>query len=270
MRLILNEETLLQKILNEDYIDEKKPSNTIKILAKHYFLNGKKRGQIIKLIDEFLSVNKVGYNSVRWRKVIEGIVDLVRKNKDYEVVNITIQITKNEINKIKSYNNLKYEKLLFVLLVYAKIYNQLNKNEKNWVNEQHKYIFSDAKIAIKSDEQGKMLYKLRKDELIDISNRVDCTNLKINYIDNDDNSEVVIEISDFRNLVFEYLRYFEPDKYMRCEECGLLIKTTNNKTKYCSECARKIHNEIKLNTWHKNKEKYRIARQIENPPNTHG
>lgn len=234
MRLILNEQVLSDRAINEKYIDEKKPSNTIRILAKYYFGKGMKIGQVIKSIDDFFSKNKVGYNSVRWRKTIENIVSAVHKTKDYKLINIGVKITKGEIDKIKTYSNLKYEKLLFSLLVYAKIYNQLNGNDKNWVNEKHKYIFSDAKITIKSDDQGKMLYQLKEAKYIDISNKVDCTNLRVDYVN--ENSDVVIEIHDFRNFVYEYLSYFEPKKYMRCEECGLLIKYYNNK-KYCDKCS---------------------------------
>lgn len=48
----------------------------------------------------------------------------------------------------------------------------------------------------------------------------------------------VIEIDDFRNFIYEYLWYIEPDKYVRCVGCGLLIKLANNKNKYCRCCAR--------------------------------
>jgi hypothetical protein len=42
------------------------------------------------------------------------------------------------------------------------------------------------------------------------------------------------------------------------------------KNKYCKECAREKHKEIKRKTWLNNKDKYRPARQIENPSNLHG
>ena len=53
--------------------------------------------------------------------------------------------------------------------------------------------------------------------------------------------------------------------YIQCAECKRLIKPTNNKNKYCKECAREKHKEIKRKTWLNNKDKYRPARQIENP-----
>lgn len=251
MRLLLNEELLLDRALNEKYIDERKPSNTIKVLAKYYFISGLKKSKVIEAIDKFFIENKLGYNSVRWRKTIEDIVVTVRKNKDYKLINISVGITKNEIDKIKEYGNLKYEKLLFTLLVYAKIYNQLNSNDKNWVNEQHKYIFSDAKIAIKAIDQGKMLYQLKELGYIDIAQKNDCTNVKVKYID--ENSDVVIEIHDFRNLVFEYIRYFEPDKYDRCIECGVLIKLNSNRQQYCNSCWKNQERGL----WRDNKRKHR-------------
>ena len=240
MRLILNEKELLDKFLNEGYVDEKKPTNTIKILAKYYLSKGMNRSQVYQTIDDFLNKNFEGYNSVNWLRTVKGIINKLYQDKEYNLVVInSINITKNEIDIIKKINNIRLEKLAFTLLVYAKIYNQLNHSDSNWVNEQHRYIFSDAKVAATKIEQGKMVHTLKELGLVDVSVVVDNTNIKVNFIDND--NEVVIKITDFRNFVYEYLKYFEYDKYMRCVKCNLLIKTKNNKHQYCPECAKEVN-----------------------------
>jgi hypothetical protein len=178
-------------------------------------------------------------------KSVKRQINNVYKDNDLGFLNIEeIKISKSELETIKAIGILRLEKLAFVLLVYAKIYNQINNTDKNWVNEQHKYIFSDAKIGITIDEQCKMIHKLKGLGLLEVSVMVDNTNIKVLFADN---GETAIIIRDFRNFVYEYLRYFEPDKYMDCEECGLLINYKVNR-KYCNACSKRIwmvqHREI--------------------------
>jgi hypothetical protein len=220
--------------------------------------------QAFKSIDVFLKDNYKQYNSVNWYKTIKGIINKIYKSKNYQMFDVNpIKITKNEINEIKKLDNIRLEKLAFVLLVYAKIYNQMNSNDSNWVNEHHRHIFSDAKIAVTKNEQGKMIHTLKEKGYVDVSVMVDCTNIKVNYIEND--SEIAITISDFRNFVYEYLKYFNPEKYIQCAECNKLIKTTNNRQMYCSDCWTEKERERKRNVWHKYKDKYKNTSGLENP-----
>lgn len=256
MRLILNESELLTSSLNNGYVDNKKPSNTIRILVKHFLSIGMNKEQTYESINKFLVENYKEYNSVNWYKIIKGIINKIYKSKNYQMFDVKpIKITESEINKIKILNDIKLEKLAFVLLVYAKIYNQMNNNDSNWVNEHHRHIFSDAKIAVTKNEQGKMIHTLKEKGYVDVSVMVDCTNIKVNYIEND--SEIAITISDFRNFVYEYLKYFSPDKYIQCTECNKLIKPTNNRQIYCGECweekERKLRVIINKRYYEKNK-----------------
>lgn len=239
MRLVLNESYLLNKSLKKGYVDTNKPSTTIRVLAKYCLSNGKNKDETYEYINNFLSKNFIGYISVNWYNIIVGIINKLIKDRDYSLIDINnIKITNKEIEKIRLLDNPRLERLTFTLLVYAKIYNQLNNNDKNWVNENHRYIFGDAKVAVTKEEQGKMLHKLKEFGYIDVSVIVDCANVRVNFVDKE--NEVVIEITDFRNFVYEYMNYFHPEKFIRCEECGKLIKAKNNKMKFCPECAREI------------------------------
>lgn len=258
MKLILNEKEILNKILNESFVDLDKPTNTIRILTKHYLSLGMNRPQTINSIDKFLLNNYKGYNSVKWQKTVEKIVNSIHRDKDYRLVNIEkVEITKKELEKITSINNDRLERLAFTLLVYAKIFNQLNENESNWVNSKHKDIFSDAKITVTVREQGEMIYKLGELGLVTPSKMVDCTNIKVNFVD--ENSKVIIVISDFRNFVYEYLKW-KGNKIGNCERCNILIKQISNKVKYCKACAR----EINIKKTIENRKKRNLF-EIENP-----
>ena len=48
----------------------------------------------------------------------------------------------------------------------------------------------------------------------------------------------VFEISDFRELGYEYLNYYKKGKFARCTECQKLYVRKTNNQKYCELCAR--------------------------------
>jgi hypothetical protein len=263
VRLILDEKHLLNRALNEGFV-YKKPSVTIRILAKHYLSKGMNNEQVYDIISSFLSKNYADYIPMNWHTSIKGIINKLIKSKDYSLVYIeNVKITKNEISKIKLINDIELERLAFTLLVYAKIYNQINDNSSNWVNERHGHIFKDAKISAEDIKQGKMIYELNKAGLIFIPLKNESINIKVEFVDNSfDESDVAITINNFENFVYEYYKYFDPSKFIYCSECGKLIKPTNNKNKYCDYCAR----EIKLHQNKLWKREYDKSRKIENLP----
>ena len=240
MILILNEKELLRKSLEEGYIDEKKTSNTIRILAKHYFSIDMTKEQVYDSIDKFFINNYKKYNSVKWKVGFDRTINAVSKYKDHTLFDINeIEITEKELMRIKSLKNIKYEKLAFVLLVYAKIYNLMKNNELGIVKIDQKYVFSDAKVKENQYNQGKILHVFEELGLINHSKMVDCTDIIVNFIDND--SPIVFIVTDFRNYVYEYLRW-KGENIINCEneECRILFHISNNKSKYCSSCAKKI------------------------------
>jgi hypothetical protein len=236
MKIILDEAKVVAKALNEGYCDSRKPTSTIRLLIKYYYGIGQDKTQVRDSIENFMKKNYKGFNEVKWQDLLDNMVTDLQKDKHELFVLHSVRISSNELDTIKNINNKRLEKLAFVLLVYAKIYNQMNNNQSNWVNSELKDIFSDTKMAVGTTEQAKMVHKLKELGLVDISKRVDCTNIKILYVHEND---VIIEITDFRDFVYEYMRW-NGEKIGSCEECGTLINIKNNKIKYCRSCAKKI------------------------------
>lgn len=259
MRLILNESKVVKEAIEDKIYDKKKPTNIIRLLSKYYLSSGMNKPQTIEAIDKFFIERKQkDYNSVKWRNTIEKIVNGIHRKKDYELFDVgEINITDIELEKISELNNLKYEKVMFILLVYAKIYNKLNDNQKYWVNEELKYIFSDTKMTLKEVDQCKIIFELSQLGYIEVSKNVDCTNIHVLIANEDSESQIVI--NDFRNLIYYYLRW-KGEKIIECEKCGKLIKPNNNKTKYCKECAR----ETQLQWQRESMRKSRNCEVIEN------
>lgn len=241
MRIVLNEKKIVDDALKYGVIDNKKPTTTIRLLIKHFYSQGKDKNEVKSLIEDFMKKNYEGFNIVKWNKKLDSMVRK-NENQNYNLFIVKdVLISKNEIKTISNIQNYRLEKIAFVLLVYAKIYNQMNNNDSNWVNSELKDIFRDAKIAINLNSQAKMIHKLKELNLVDISIKVDCTNIKVLFADNDIKEEdILIKVNNFKNFIYEYCK-LKNENIINCVECGCLIKRTNSRKKYCKECAKEIN-----------------------------
>lgn len=234
MRLVLNERKILYETLKNGFIDEKRPLNTVNILAKYYFSIGISKTQVLKNIFDFFEKNYIGHHG--YYSTIEKMIDKIHRNKIYTLTNIEfIGITKNELQTIRYLRHEKFEKLAFVFLVYAKIYNEISVIGNDWVNEEHKYIFKDAKLHASIIQQGKMIFKLAEMGYFYTTKIVDKVNIKVNFLDHDNNNNYIIKITDFRNYVFEYLKW-RGTKINSCKICDILYHPSNHSQIYCKAC----------------------------------
>lgn len=237
MSVVLNETKQTEYIIENGEAGNK-PTSTLFLLGKYY--RKKKeltKEQTFEKLNDFMKENYKNYNPALWEDIIE---DISKKANKYNLREIPyIEITQNELNKISELCSEKYEKLLFTMLCYAKLYNSISENNNGWVNTDIKEIYRVARVTVKHRED-KFLYlnDIEKTGLISFSNKNDNLNLKINFIDT--SSNVVLLIDDFRELGYEYLNYLGKGNFIRCTVCNKLIRKTNNKCLYCKECAKKI------------------------------
>ena len=126
--LILNETEIVNNILEGK---EKLPSNSgkiIRIIIKNMILKNKNNEEIENIIINILEhTYGNNFNRAYWKKIIASMIkDL--KSKNIKMIDIdNIKIYKEELEIIKSLEDLKTEKIAFILLVYAKINNIVNK-----------------------------------------------------------------------------------------------------------------------------------------------
>ena len=73
--------------------------------------------------------------------------------------------------------------------------------------------------------------------------------MKVNFIDMD--NEVVLKIKDFRELGYEYQNYIGDGNFIRCSECGRLVRKKGKRDKYCLKCKKEKQLEWDLS--YKNK-----------------
>ena len=242
-----------------EYIIEKgevgnKPTSTLFLLAKYYRQKENlNKEQTFNKLNEFMEKNYKNYNSATWEDIIE---DISKKANKYPLREIDyIEITKSEIDTIRNICNIKYEKLLFTMLCYAKLYNKISDKNNGWVNTDIKELFRVARVSVRY-RNDKFLYlnDLETAGLISFSNKNDNLNLRVTFVDN--NSDTVLKIDDFRELGYEYLNYIGDGKFIRCECCKKLIRKKSNKQKYCTDCYKRINSDMTNERQKKNRKNF--------------
>lgn len=233
MPVILDEEKYAKKIIETGEVGNK-PTSTLFLLSKYFRQKmeyGEKKTE--KELNQFMANNYKNYIPAQWEDVIE---DIAKKGKKYKLQKIDyIGITQKELDNISKVCNLKYEKLLFTMLCYAKLYNYLSETNNGWVNTDIKELYKVARVTVKY-RNDKFLYlnDLEATGLISFSNKNDNLNMKVNFVDT--STDYIIKIDDFRELGYIYQRHTGNGQFSNCKECGRIIKKTNNKCLYCNEC----------------------------------
>lgn len=194
---------------------------------------GYNKQEIKKELDSFMHKNYPRYNPVDWFAMIESVAEKADKYTLCECDGVTI--TENEINIIKSVEDKVLERLLFTLLCMAKFLNFRNENNNDWVNFDDSEIFKIANISISAFNKGIKLNTLRELGLIEYAKRIDNLNIRVLYIDKSDDATNILLVDDFRSLGNEW-RLYCGENYIRCNECGKLIRKTSKNKKYCTDC----------------------------------
>lgn len=257
MPIVLNETKQAEHIIEKGEVGTK-PTSTLFLLGKYY--RQKKnlnKEQTFNKLNEFMQQNYKNYNSALWEDIIE---DISKKANKYSLREIdSIGITQPELDKITELHNTKYEKLLFTMLCFAKLYNVISENNNGWVNTDIQELYRVARVTVKyRKDKFLFLNDIEGTGLISFSNKNDNLNIRVNFVNM--NEEAVLNINDFRELGYEYLNHIGYNKFIRCIECKRLVKKKSKhdySTKYCTECAKKIESQNAL-------KRKRKQRNIEN------
>lgn len=234
--IILNEKEFAEKCLSEHQVIGK-PFFVLTVLAKYYYHHlGYRKKEIITLLIEFMEQNYPYYsnNKLDWDSNIERIVKNVNQYTLYEIDGVWI--TRSEMDTIGNIHNKLLERLAFTFLCLAKLGNLKNTKNNGWVNIDDKEIYTLAHITCNLKDRDVKIGKLCKLGLLELSQRNDNLSCRVTFVN--DTSEKVLQVCDFRELGYEYLRY-RGENYIRCKYCGILTKGSKNKKKeMCVSCAK--------------------------------
>lgn len=195
------------------YADDDNYSYTVKWMSKHH--------------DNF--------DESCYSKLISDAVKKAHKRPFFDVEDILI--TKSELAAIAALDNLRAEKILFVLLCMAK----QQRVVYGFTNGLVKYSLPDlcktARVSVPTDEREYILYELVKNGCLGYLKKNDTNCLMVNFVDDDGEVELIVNEIDCKELAYVYLNWKNDGGYDRCEDCGRLFRK-NKHRKYCYECAK--------------------------------
>lgn len=236
MSIIMNELKWAENAIKGNHIDGK-PYEFLTRIARYYMYNGKNKNEVMTCLDKFIMSCDKPLNISRGGEYIESIVSYAEKRPLYIVDGI--KITKPEIEKIQSLEGIQIQRLAFTLLCIAKFSNITNPKNEFWVNTPDNEIMKMANIGTSIKRQSEMFYKLRENGMIKYSSKIDNLSVQVLFVEDGDTE---IEVSDFRNVGYQYMNYVHGGYYV-CECCGVMCKKNNDSfkpKKYCGDCAIKI------------------------------
>lgn len=244
------------------------------VLVKYLKSLGMKKKDTEIFLYEYCEKNIKSFNKVKYYKVIDGAIRDGRRGDNKLIVVKEILIMKSEMEYIDGLDvEHEYKKLLLGFLARKKIALAINKiNNKDAILSTYfgggkkgfKEIFtmSNIKAGYKIDE---MITELVKKKIVISVIKGD---IVLDYINNIPVGDEVYEvIKDFDNIgwIFDY--YKDINKIIKCDMCKCLIKSTNNKTKYCKECGGEVYKEQHRETNRESMRKKRAVDKIEIAPN---
>lgn len=234
-----NDKQDIEYKISNNYVNQNNPEETIRDLARynHHILGMKKEDNYDAVL-KYMTQNCSGFYEEKYFKIIYRNIASAKKYKFRSVDPVVI--TKSEMDKITSLNDIRKEKIAFVLLAVAKYYNNVSFDNNNRMYMSMSDLFKLARVAIPCKERASYLHFAYQEGILAEHTFVG-TNLKIvNFVDN--NSEMVMELTevDYKELAYAYLNH-KSGGYKRCVACGKWFKKKKGlpNQQYCKECSQK-------------------------------
>lgn len=216
----------------------KKPFETLRRVARYYLDKGFDPKDVRRKLDIFLVMCNSDLSIVSYAKTMDIALASALKR---EAINISsLDVCAEEMAKIDAIKLRQARRLAFTLLCLSKYWDVVNRNADHWVNSKDNEIMGLANINTSLRRQSSLYHSLCEDGLIQLSKKVDNTNVRVLFVSE---GEPILRVTDVRNLGYQYLM-FKGEPYFECSNCGVVTKYSNptNKgnQKYCPECALKM------------------------------
>lgn len=217
----------------------KKPSETLQRVARYYLDEGYSVSDTRSMLDTFLLRCDPLASIPKWSSTLDRALKYARKHP--AICIDSIKVTQPELDCINNLEGKQIKRLAFTLLCLSKYWTSVNEKCDGWVPNRDNEIMALANIKTSIKRQSFMYSELRDNGMLQFSKRVDNTNVRVLFSEDGD---TVLEITDFRNLGYQYLKYIgEP--YFECQNCGLVTRYMNPKSGrrqvYCKSCAVEIN-----------------------------
>lgn len=234
--IILNEELYAKNLLLGKNKDIKSAIKKIGYITRYntQILN-KDEDENYSSTVRWMNKHQNNFDESSYSNVISKAIKGSKKLPLYKIDNISI--TKNELEIIKSLNNIREEKLLFVLLCMAKQQSEVFKFTDGLVKYTITDLCKSARISVPADEREYILHDILIKGLISCPKKNDTKCLRVNFIEEDGKVELVLNEADCQELAYVYLKWKNGSGFKRCRRCGRLMNSRNKKDlcPYCEQ-----------------------------------
>jgi ribosomal protein L20A (L18A) len=234
-----NDKRDIENKMQNNYVNQENPEETIRDLARynHHILGMKKEDNYDAILS-YMTKNCDDFYEEKYFKIIYRNIASAKKYKFRDVS--PIKITRTEMDKIVRLNDIRKEKIAFVLLAIAKYYNNVSSDNNNRMYISMTDLFKLSRVAIPCKERANYLHFAYQEGIL-IEHMMVGTNLKIvGFVD--DVGDTVIELGedDYKELAYAYLNY-KNGGYKHCKACGRFFKMHKSAPGrlYCKECGQK-------------------------------
>lgn len=245
MNFLFNEQSAIENMIKMKVIDNDNIFSTIKDLARYnYFVYNMDKDDNYKSILKYLQKNSQNINEENVYDIIDSCVNKAKKHPFKQVNEVCI--TQSELQFIKNLNNIKQEKIAFVLLASAKYYNAVRGIQRNTAYMRNSDICKLARVTIPVKDRNVFMQFAYDNGVLLRHSRAASTEKTIAFVSQDENDKIILRLkeSDFKDLAYTYLAYKTPYKFRRCIVCRGWMKNNSKGRQVCKECSDK---EIKDN-----------------------
>ena len=234
-----NDKTDIEKKIHGGYVNQENPEETVRDLARYnYHVLKMNKEENYDAILQYMTKHCVEFYEEKYFKIIYRNISSAKKYKFRSVA--PVKITQTEIDKIVGLNDIRKEKIAFVLLAVAKYYNNVSSDNNNRMYISMSDLFKLSRVAIPCKERASYLHFAYQEGIL-VEHMLVGTNLKVvGFVD--DNSATVLELGedDYKELAYAYLNY-KNGGYKHCKNCGKLFKMQKNAPGrlYCKDCGQK-------------------------------
>lgn len=242
--LILNEEKYAKSIYDGQNEEEKSVISKIGYITR-YLLNveNKSDDEIYKNSVEWMQKYHNNFEESCYSNLISDAIKRAHKQPFYNID--CIKITQSELDVISSLDNLRAEKILFVLLCMAK----QQSVSMGFTNGLVKFSITElckmARISVPADDREYILYNIIQHGFLDYPKKNNTKCLFVTFIDNIGEPVLNLDEIDCKELAYVYLNWKNKGNgYGRCDCCNRLMKKSKKNPKRFCECCSKLVGEV--------------------------
>lgn len=248
-----NTQSKIDEVLNGPVNKSTMNSVIFHLIWYAYYNISKEENEIVKYIEYWMHNKTNVFHLSAYAKTIRRMINRMDKIP-WRDIKDTVKIRQSELDYISSFNDIKKEKLLFCYLAIAKFMDMSRQEPNHWESEKDSVVFKMARVTIPAKERDYYIYDMIHEgpcAKIYLNYKNDDTSKRIDYISDDENDPVVLELdeSNYYELAYTYLNWKNGGGFKKCKSCGRLFRvkgdTNNNKSKtnefnrvqYCKKCS---------------------------------